>query len=436
MSNKNIKNLVDIETERALLHSLMIFDTNETLLVLLKVQENIFYDKDHHAILKAVKKIEELPSVKLTLESVMAEIRTFSLQSVDALTNIALTEPTASPSYSLGILEEWNRKRKLYIAFTHGLEELFTGEDNSLVIGNNSLKKVDEAIMVNDDSFTSFADLRVKYANATPLAKISTGVPFLDAKMKGGIDEGQFILLFGDQEAGKTMLGTQIVRNMSRQWKTIFFPFEFSSRSFFEHSKDRYKGKFNEDNLLVEDGSSDLFDVEAKLKLFSKRGGKLALIDSQAMVTNHGNKGTSEERETEKFHVLSRVCLRYGLRIIFICQQAKEDTRSGIVSPMKSKMGGHYAHQIYKVEMPKVKYDNDGNIVNFGERDLVIYKNKQTGLFGKKPIHFDIKSLEFRGSSKNKADLQVEYQNQMGKTTGYETLKRSDNTIEMPHDFT
>lgn len=418
MSERKLSNLVDIETERALLHALMVFNTSETLNVLLKIQENVFYDKEHQEIFKVIKKIEELPNVQLSLETVMAEIRIFRIKAIPTLTNIALSEPTPSPAHAFAILDEWNRKRKLYIAFKVGMDELFEKEETSLVIGNNAMKQVDEAILVNDDNFTSFADLRVKYANATPLAKISTGVPFLDSKLKGGIDEGQFILLFGDQEAGKTMLGTQIIRNMSRQWKTMFFPFEFSDRSFYEHSKDRYKGKFNENNLFVEDGSSDLFDVEAKLKLFANSGGKLALIDSQAMITNHSNKGTSEERETEKFHVLSRVCLRYGLRIIFICQQAKEDTRSGIVSPMKSKMGGHYAHQIMKVEMPKVKYDKKGNIENFGERDLVIYKNKQTGLFGKKPIHFDLKTLEFTGMSKKKADYEIEYEDETRNTKG------------------
>ncbi|CAA6806593.1 MAG: Unknown protein [uncultured Sulfurovum sp.] len=423
MSERKIDLLIDTETEQALLHSLMSFDTDETMSVLLKAQEKLFYDKEHQTIFGVVKKIEDLPNVKLSLETVMAELRAYNASAIPSLMNIATSEPTPSPAHAFAILDEWYRKRKVYYALKNGLDALFEGEESSLVVGNQISKELDDAIIINNDTFTSFADLRVQFANATPLAKISTGIPFLDAKMKGGLEDGQFVLLFGDPEAGKTMLGTQIMRNMSKNWKTMFFPFEFSSRSFFEHSKDRYKGQFNEDNLYVEDGSADLFDIESKLKMFAKRGGKIALIDSQSMVENHSNKGTSEERETEKFHVLSRVCLRYGLRIIFICQQAKEDTRSGIVSPMKSKMGGHYAHQIYKVEMPKKKYDNDGNLVNFTERDLVVYKNKQTGLFGKKPIHFDKKTLEFTGMSKPKED-------------GYKIIIEEDdkdNNVYMPH---
>jgi hypothetical protein len=395
---------------------------------MLKCQLDIFYQDDHKKIFETLKNLDN-KSVKISMETVRAEMMNRHPKSIDWLMSVAIADPTPSPLHAYSVLEEWNRKRKLLYAFLQGIEAIFNGDESSLIIGNDVAKKVDEATMKTSDDFTSFADLRKIYADAKPLAKISTGVPFLDAKMNGGMEEGQFILLFGDPEAGKTMLGTQILRNVARNFDCIFFPFEFSARSFFDHTKDRYNGQFNEENLKIEEESTDLFDIEAKLKLFARRGGKFALIDSQMMISNSQNRGTTEERESEKFHILSRLCVRYGLRIMLICQQAKEDTRSGIVTPAKTKAGAHYAHQIYKIEMPKVKYDENGDILKEGEREIVAYKNKQTGKFGKKAIHFDKKKLIFTGRSKPK-EIPVQHENEKGEVIKEDKLLFSQDIFD------
>ena len=241
MSTKqgNVGDLVDIETERSLLRSLIEFDTSESQQIMLKCQSDLFYQEVHRKILESIKILDN-NSVAISMATVRAEMMKRHPKSIDGLMSVAISDPTPSPQHAYSVLEEWSRKRKLLHAFLQGIEAVFKGDESSLIIGNEVAKKVDEATMKTSDDFTSFADLRKIYADSKPLAKISTGIPFLDAKMNGGIEEGQFVLLFGDPEAGKTMLGTQILRNVAKNFNCIFFPFEFSSRSFFDHTKDRY----------------------------------------------------------------------------------------------------------------------------------------------------------------------------------------------------
>ncbi|HIP31420.1 MAG TPA: hypothetical protein EYG86_01520, partial [Crocinitomicaceae bacterium] len=391
----NISNLIDVETERSLLRALIELDTEETLLALMKLKEDVFYVKEHKMIFGIIKNLDER-NFKLQMETVRAEVLNQSLDCMDALINVAQTEPAVAIKFVSQSLEEWERKRKLYYLVKETMASLQEGTDSSYSVANNLAKKSDDIILNNDEDFTSYRDLKEKLKDATPLAKISTGMPFIDAKLRGGIEEGQFILLFGDTEAGKTLLGTQILRNVAKNFKAIFFPFEFSSRSFKERTE-KNEDNFNHDNLFIEEGSADILDIEVKLKLFAKRGGSIALIDSQMMLTNVFNKGTSEERETEKFIILQRICVKYGLRIILIAQQGKEDTRSGTITPMKSKNGSHAAHQMWYIKKPKLEFTEQGEEKNRGEREFIFHKNKQTGNFGSKPIQLNYRTMEFAG---------------------------------------
>jgi len=403
MSENNqfgIERLIDIETERSLLHALMAFDTEEADLALIRIKEEHFFDEGNKKVFGIMRELSER-HFDIDVEVVRAEVRKVDRGLEKSLLDIVCSEPISTLSFAVDALEEWRKKRELRRAALTLLDGVYSGE-SSYACASHASQIMDEATLSSEDDFESYAALNRKYENAPPMEKIPTGIPFLDSYLNGGLEEAKLMLMFGDPESGKTLLSNQIGRNMSRDHRVMFFPFEFSSRSFLEQNKRHEfytngKPKINQDNIFVDDVSTDLTDLAIKLKIFAKRGGKLAVIDSQMMITNIGNKGTSEERETEKFTTLGRIGIKYGLRIIFICQQGKEDTRSGIVTPMKSKNGAHAAHIIAYIETPKPVFGKDGEITNKNERFLHIKKNKQTGKHGKKAIGLDFKSLEFSG---------------------------------------
>ncbi|GAA8170573.1 hypothetical protein HpKG121_22460 [Helicobacter pylori] len=57
------------------------------------------------------------------------------------------------------------------------------------------------------------------FKNKPPIEKIETGINFLDTIMDGGIELGQIVLLSGDPEAGKTLLGVQFLMHAQQQHK-------------------------------------------------------------------------------------------------------------------------------------------------------------------------------------------------------------------------
>ena len=205
---------------------------------------------------------------------------------------------------------------------------------------------------------------------------------------------GQLILVMGDPEAGKTILTTQIIKNISQGWLTLFFCFEFTVRQFIEVNEKRKK-EFNKENLKIIDDGYALHDVEREIKIWAKKGCKFVVIDSQMRLDNSANNGTVEQMESEKFSKLAKLCHRLEITILLISQQGKEDTKGGVHTPMGSKKGGHEASQIWYIHKLKPKYDNDGNDEHKELRLFEVSKNKQNGKHFKAEVSLNPVTLDF-----------------------------------------
>ncbi|DAB40274.1 MAG TPA: hypothetical protein CFH81_08755 [Sulfurovum sp. UBA12169] len=394
-SQYDINALADIDTERSLLRALMEFDTDETVMALVKLKEQHFFDENHGRIFACLKELESR-GYNLEPQTVHAELMREHTLLVETLKLIMLSEPVAAVLFAVDALEEWSKKRELHRGFLLGLQGLHGG-DSSLLCANSIAKVADEVSISSVDSFTSYAALKAKIEKEPPVPKIPTGIPLIDVKLKGGIEYGQLIGIMGDPEAGKTVIMTQILKHISSMGhETLFFNFEFHYRSFVEQNR-LNEDRFSVEKFLMEMDNNDILDLEAKIKIFAKRGGRVVGIDSQMMITNIRNNGTSSERETEKFFLLQRLAIKYGLIIMLIAQQGKEDSRSSTVTPMGSKNAAHALHQIWYIKKPKLEFDDDGNDERKGSREIVCYKNKQTGVHFSKPIQLDPRRLEFRG---------------------------------------
>ncbi|MGL2407654.1 ATPase domain-containing protein [Helicobacter pylori] len=217
------------------------------------------------------------------------------------------------------------------------------------------------------------------FNNKPPIEKIETGINFLDTVTEGGIEVGQMVLLSGDPEAGKTLLGVQCLTQAQQTHKVTYFGFEFSVRKHIETLKDKnftIKG----DHYFIDDQSCELNDLIFQIRSLAKEGHKAFLIDSQMKIQAPIVGRTTEEVETAKFTALSEVARNLQVLIIFIVQNSKNDN----YTPTGSRKGGHEAHLMIRIERLK-KYDLP-QIKDFVERAkhrrIVILKNKQTGLSG------------------------------------------------------
>ncbi len=217
------------------------------------------------------------------------------------------------------------------------------------------------------------------FKNKPPIEKIETGINFLDTVTDGGIEVGQMVLLSGDPEAGKTLLGVQCLTNAQQTHKVTYFGFEFSVRKHIETLKDK-NFKIKGDHYFIDDQSCELNDLIFQIRSLAKEGHKVFLIDSQMKIQAPIVGRTTEEVETAKFTALSEIARNLQVLIILIIQNSKNDS----YTPTGSHKGGHEAHLMIRIERLK-KYDLP-NIRDFYERakhrKILILKNKQTGLSG------------------------------------------------------
>ncbi|WQX32685.1 helicase DnaB [Helicobacter pylori] len=209
--------------------------------------------------------------------------------------------------------------------------------------------------------------------------KINTGIDFLDNISDGGFEVGQLILLSGDPEAGKTLLGIQYITNAQQKHKVTYFGFEFSVRKHLEtlNSKDF---KINKENYFIDDLSCEINELVSQIKGLAKEGHKLFIIDSQMKIQAPIVGRTIEEVETIKFTTLADLAKRLQVIIILIVQNSKNDS----YAPTGSRKGAHEAHVMIRIE--KIKSGELKHIKDYNERGkhrkVLILKNKQTGLQG------------------------------------------------------
>ncbi len=211
------------------------------------------------------------------------------------------------------------------------------------------------------------------------IEKIHTGIDFLDNISDGGFEVGQMILLSGDPEAGKTLLGVQYITNAQQKHKVTYFGFEFSVRKHIETLKSK-NFKINKENYFIDDLSCEINELVSQIRGLAKEGHKLFIIDSQMKIQAPIVGRTIEEVETTKFTTLADLAKRLQVIIILIIQNSKNDN----YSPTGSRKGAHEAHVIIRIE--KIKSGELKHIKDYNERGkhrkIFILKNKQTGLQG------------------------------------------------------
>lgn len=234
------------------------------------------------------------------------------------------------------------------------------------------------------EEFKSLREWRAYFDTKPQAKKYQTHISFLDSAFDNGFEEGQLILISGDPEAGKTMLGTQIIENIAKRHKVAFFCFEFTIQSYL---KAKERTNTNTDNIIVLNDGYNINEIAHNIKELYRQGVNVFLIDSQMRITSPQGRNMEEE-ESLKFSTLARLCHSLGIVVFLIVQTSKGDRDN----PMGSKKGGHEASIIMRIEHCKAK---DENLREFDEssRMFIVKKNKQTGKHFKEKVRF--KDLRF-----------------------------------------
>ncbi len=386
-----LDNLADLELEQLILSSCI--QTDKFLEVSEIIQEKHFTKEHHKSIWNTLKKLEDKSNF-ISAEMVAIELNKKDIETIGTLKLLLFKTPMPNLKILAVELIEWFNKRELYklsIAIQESLTEKKTSAEIIKVIDDKTID-LDQGI---ESRAKSYAQWEIEKESKAPIPKYPTKVSFIDSALQSGINAGQFILLMGDPEAGKTVLATQILRNIvTNGFIGLFFSFEFTVDDFISQNQEK-KREFNKDNLQIINDGYDLSDVSREIKIWAKRGCRFVLIDSQMRVSNSENKGTVEQSESEKFSTLAKLCHSLNIIIVFIAQQGKEDTKGGTHSPMGTKKGAHEANQIWYIHKEKPKYDNDGTDLNKELRNFEISKNKQNGRHFKTEMRLDTVKLEF-----------------------------------------
>jgi len=223
----------------------------------------------------------------------------------------------------------------------------------------------------------------------------STGIDFIDDVFGGGIHLGQLVTLTGEQESGKTKLLEQILSNVSKGFKCLYFSLEFNKYQVASYFKMKLeKGYITPEQLTnITIITTDMIDPEINTVIraikehISKDGTTFVGIDSTLNLYHNTLRG--EEETTEIFRRLQAVTISKNILLFAIAQNSKEDLKDDRVSIFGSQKANHFTNIMFHL-----KFDRDKN-----ERQLVIAKNKQNGRYKKIEIKLNTDSLMFEPDS-------------------------------------
>lgn len=208
-----------------------------------------------------------------------------------------------------------------------------------------------------------------------PQPKYSIGIDAIDRELAswedkqhgvvGGIETGSFINLAGESGAGKTTLTIDILANVSRYSKTVFFNHEMGIRRMANRLKRRLTERAQRDNMIIDSSTDKIDDLIMEITLYARDGIKFFVIDSRMKLKGHGD--SDVQRNSDISHKLSKVAREKDIIVILINQMSESD----IKEKRLALKGGGDAKYDSDMVLFYVKNDSDNS-----KRKLVCVKNR------------------------------------------------------------
>lgn len=423
--------------ERTIL-STIIFDPIKLHDIIDSIKPHHFYIHGHQVVYQAMIDLDR--SGKPIDESYIDKQTSGKIQQVIAEIMIANPAANVMP-YTTDMIEMW-AKREIRRLSTLIQQSVEADKSSEMMIAEIE-HHITSIQFAEESRAKSFSQLKKEYLANPPAPVYATGVSFIDEALNGGVEMGQLILVSGDPEAGKTILTMQILKNITKFNPAVLFAFEFTTDSLVKLQMRVESEAYENENLMIVDDGYDIVDLEREIKIWSKRGSRFFVIDSQMRIENAANTGTMEDRESEKFSRLAKLSHRLNIVILLIIQNSKADAAASVISPMGTKKGAHEASII--MHLKRLKDDPENGKKEM--RELIFSKNKQTGQHFKGEVAFNPYTLmftrpygassesEYQGHKKG-GSIPVEHKDASGKTTGKSAMKiveelAGDDTINM-----
>jgi len=219
----------------------------------------------------------------------------------------------------------------------------------------------------------------------------STDIDFIDDIFNGGIQLGQLVTITGEQESGKTKLMEQILSNVSKGFKCLYFSLEFNKYQvasyFMMKLKKGYITQKQLNNIIIV--TTDLIDpsIDNIIKTidYHIKNDNITFIGLDSTLNLYHNTLRGEEETTDIFRQLQAVTIANNVLLFAIAQNAKQDLKDDRVSIFGSQKANHFTNIMFHL-----KFNRDEN-----ERQLIIAKNKQNGKYKKIDIKLNTDSLIF-----------------------------------------
>lgn len=383
MNNNSLNSSINdlnylVNIERSVISS-MIFNYDELEDIFETIKPFMFYVPIHQEIVKVIEILfnNELPIDENFIVSRCDEkFKSIIQQSlIDILSTNAISNVIA---YCKDILEAF--KRREISNLISEAQRLLVKENMSsddILQSLETAKEKIESLETGSSDVVTLAEKGLKFDNEPPLPQIKTGIQWLDSPkcLDGGFACPNFIFLSGEKESGKTYLATTILENMADAGNKVgFFPLEFGSKAYWEGLKVKYPHSDNKkrincmNNIYIEDGVTDIYDIAKKIKKMHKKGVRFVFIDSKLRLTHKNFKGgTLAQMLSEVFSILGTLTMQLEMAILLVVQMPKENYASGKLSVKDCVDADHEA----KVWL-NIKVDE-----KTGFREITMGKNKQ-----------------------------------------------------------
>jgi predicted ATP-dependent serine protease len=218
-----------------------------------------------------------------------------------------------------------------------------------------------------------------------------TGMTFLDDVLGGGFQEGQIVTITGDTEAGKTQMLNQILAKIGNTNKCLYFSLEFSKSQLkkliqkkTENGTISKKALKNIKVFTNEMVDGEIAEIE-QIMISQIKSHDITHIGIDSTLMLYHQNYTGEQEITEIFRILHSVAIKFNVTIFVITQGTKQDNRDNRVSIFGSQKANHFP-----LVMLHLFYNKKKNY-----RQLIVAKNKQTGIYAEIDIYLDKYLLSF-----------------------------------------
>lgn len=236
----------------------------------------------------------------------------------------------------------------------------------------NKLTMIDLLEYQNKKNSISAKGLIYKVDKMPKITRYSTGLRYLDDNMKfhkddnsGGIEVGSLVILGGQSGAGKSHILLDMLSNVSKYAKCVFFNFEMGDRRLVYRLKKLLKTKEQLENFTINSESRDLDELLMEVNILAQEGVKFFAIDSKMKITVKGSE--AEHQKISKItKSLSEVAIKNDIIVLLINQISEDNIKTKTLAFKGS------GDQLYDADIALFLMIEDDN-----SRMLICKKNRQ-----------------------------------------------------------